>query len=596
MKSRWFSVLVAIAAAPLLAWGSEPNVITKEAVSRIMSVTVYRTNALVTREVDVPEGIGMFELEVKHLPPTLQEASLYSEAVNGTRILATRSRTRVVAEDTREEVRKLQAKLKELQQLDERLQSEITTLEQNVQTIGKLESFTAATLQQVTDKGLLNSEATIKLAEFIMNTRKQKATELVTIQQQKASNHDQIEFTQRQLREVATRGGKAEIDAVIVVDKSIQPASKVKLNYLVTNATWNPQYKLRANKVNEPVQLEYLAAIAQNSGEDWNHVQLILSTAQPMLNAAPPSLKMLEVAVSPMAPSRGGQVQAGGLMNFKQIEQQSQQLRGKAQQEYNANRALDAAKTINDAAALEQWCDIAMLNDQDQDRLNLGSDELASFKEGPTVTYNLPSKLSIPSRRDEQVLQMTRLDLAPDFYYKAVPVLTPHVYRQANLVNKSDYVLLPGEATMYFGNDFVGRSVLPLVAIGEQFTAGFGVDPQLQVQRRLIDKAKTMQGGNQVQRFDYRILVSSYKAQAVKLQVWDRLPYSENQTVAVTLVQQTPELSKDPLYLREERTKNLLRWDMVVEPNSSGEKAMAINYQFKVELDRQMQLSAFTVK
>lgn len=315
-----------------------------------------------------------------------------------------------------------------------------------------------------------------------------------------------------------------------------------------------------------------------------------------MLNAAPPSLKMLEVAVSPMAPTRGGQVQAGGPMNFKQLEQQSQQLRGKAQQEYNANRALDAAKTINDAAALEQWCDIAMLNDQDQDRLNLGSDELASFKEGPTVTYNLPSKLSIPSRRDEQVLQITRLDLAPDFYYKAVPVLTPHVYRQANLVNKSDYVLLPGEATMYFGNDFVGRSVLPLVAIGEQFTAGFGVDPQLQVQRRLIDKAKTMQGGNQVQRFDYRILVSSYKAQAVKLQVWDRLPFSENQTVAVTLVQQAPELSKDPLYLREERTKNLLRWDMVVEPNSSGEKAMAINYQFKVELDRQMQLSAFTVK
>ena len=51
-----------------------------------------------------------------------------------------------------------------------------------------------------------------------------------------------------------------------------------------------------------------------------------------------------------------------------------------------------------------------------------------------------------------------------DFFYKAVPVLTPHVYRQANLTNSSEYVLLPGQATMYLGTDFVGRMDLPLVA------------------------------------------------------------------------------------------------------------------------------------
>ena len=60
-------------------------------------------------------------------------------------------------------------------------------------------------------------------------------------------------------------------------------------------------------------------------------------------------------------------------------------------------------------------------------------------------------------------------------------MLTTHVYRLADLANKSEYVLLPGEATMYVGTDFVGRMNLPLVAIGEQYTVGFGVDPQLQV-------------------------------------------------------------------------------------------------------------------
>jgi hypothetical protein len=39
---------------------------------------------------------------------------------------------------------------------------------------------------------------------------------------------------------------------------------------------------------------------------------------------------------------------------------------------------------------------------------------------------------------------------------------------------------------------------LPLVAAGEPFIAGFGVDPQLQVSRRLVHKARSVQGGNQV--------------------------------------------------------------------------------------------------
>ena len=88
-------------------------------------------------------------------------------------------------------------------------------------------------------------------------------------------------------------------------------------------------------------------------------------------------------------------------------------------------------------------------------------------------------KLSVPSRNDEQVVEVAKLSLAPKYYYKAVPVLNARVYRLADLVNKSELVLLPGEATMYQGSDFVGRMTMPLVAIGEEFTAGFGVDPQL---------------------------------------------------------------------------------------------------------------------
>src|SRR5262249_19757567 len=197
---------------------------------------------------------------------------------------------------------------------------------------------------------------------------------------------------------------------------------------------------------------------------------------------------------------------------------------------------------------------------------------------------------------DGQVLAVAKLTREPEYFYKAVPVLTPHVYRLANLTNKSKYVLLPGEATMYQGNDFVGRMALPLVAIGEEFTAGLGVDPQLQVQREMLDKNREMQGGNQVLTFKYRILVNSFKDEKVNLQVWDRLPFAEREVAGIEMVKSTPEVSKDGLYQRESRPNNLLRWDLEVAPNTNGERATPIAYEFRLQLDRNMVIGNFVVR
>ena len=73
-------------------------------------------------------------------------------------------------------------------------------------------------------------------------------------------------------------------------------------------------------------------------------------------------------------------------------------------------------------------------------------------------------------------------------------------------------MLLPGEATVYVGSDFVGRMRLPLVAAGEPFIAGFGVDPQLQVSRRLVRKSRSVQGGNQIFDYEFRIGLRNYRA------------------------------------------------------------------------------------
>jgi len=554
----------------------------RTAPSRVTAVTVYQNGALVTREVQVPEGTGAFELVVTPLPPQTVNSSLYSEGGDGIRVLTTRYRTRPIKEDTREEVRKLDAQLKELEADAQKLQSETDVIKQNMMLLGKLGDFTGANLQHQTEKGTLNSEAVMALTKYVMTNRATEAQALVGLQQKLADNQEQTQFVKRQRDALTSGSSRTEQDAVIIVNKARPEAGRVRLNYLVDAASWRPQYRFRAGRENQPIQVEYLAAVMQHTGESWSDARLILSTAEPMLNAAPPDLKMLDVALVPQG-QRDMVPQSAGVYHEK-----AQMLRGQARKEFTGNNYAGGGKLINEAAAAEQAKDLLATREEDLKKNAPGAQPTGS--EGPSVTYHLPTRLTIPSRSDEQIIEVARIDMMPDYFYKAVPVLTSHVYRLANLTNKSDYVLLPGEATMYTGTDFVGRANLPLVAIGEQFTAGFGVDPQLQVQRQMTDKTRTTQGDNQVLKFEYRILVSSYKAEPVRLQVWDRLPHADTEAISVNLVKAKPELSTDGLYLREGRPANLLRWDLTVDPTANGEKAVAVQYEFKLEMGRQMSI------
>lgn len=621
-------VLVALAQmrasgqAPMTT-SSEPSRVSIKSVpvsSRIVAVTVYSDTAMVTREVDVPATKGLMELEVGALPAQVVGASLYSESGEAVRVLATRFRTRQSEADVRKEVREIDEQQKKLKAVGSRLQAELKALEGNVAFLAKLEGFATASVMGATEKGKLDSEQVMTLGKFVMDGRATKALEITGLQEKIQSNTEQLEFLRRRLNEAGANTVRTERDAVMVVEKLKDGPAKVRLNYLVGQAGWRPQYRLRVGtKGGEPAQLEYLASVNQQTGEDWGAVQLTLSNAQPMLNASPPDLKALALSIVARPPTggppripgqQGGQAfnfampgsgfnalpNPDGLTNSVEINGAARQLRSQAIKEMNSRSAKDNSNEIfNYAGALEQ-ADELVLTHEFKRRPGEPIAVAPRAVEGPSLTYPLKGPFSLISRSDEQVLEIARLDLPGEMFFKAVPVLTPHVYRQVRFVNKTRMVLLPGEASMYFGGDFVGRHNLPLVAMGEQFTVGLGAEPQLQVSRKLVDKTKTMQGGNQVLKYEYRILVHSFRADKVKLQVWDRLPMTEGEAVGVTLGKVVPELSQDPLYLMEDRARNLLRWDLEVNPEANGEKAMTISYDFRIELDKQMTIGTFSTR
>ena len=276
----------------------------KIAKSKIDRVTVYPNSALVTREVEVPDGEGLIELTVTPMPDRIVPSTMYSEAGDGLRVLTTRFTTRQVLEDTSEERRKLEAEMEKFQVSATKIESDIVSLQKNMDL---LTSWRAVTQNKEAHRRRGHRHDQVRHGAAHRKGQGDRGRAGAEAAQRASSS---ISSSERWASSAAARG-KMERDAIVVVDREAGKGGKIRLNYLVSSVTWRPEYKVRAGKVSEDVQVDYLANLKQHSGEDWNQVKMTLSTAQPMLNASPPELCMLQpILVTRGSP--GGPPMPGG--------------------------------------------------------------------------------------------------------------------------------------------------------------------------------------------------------------------------------------------------------------------------------------------
>jgi hypothetical protein len=101
-----------------------------------------------------------------------------------------------------------------------------------------------------------------------------------------------------------------------------------------------------------------------------------------------------------------------------------------------------------------------------------------------------------------------------------------------------------------------------------------------------------VQGGNRELDFQYRLIVENYKEEAVPVRIYDRLPHCDRpEDIRITLDEMKDPLDDDVLYLRRERPKGILRWEIDVPAGAIREKARIIEYGFSLEFDRNFQLT-----
>ncbi|MFO0872721.1 MAG: mucoidy inhibitor MuiA family protein [Phycisphaerales bacterium] len=604
----------------------------------IDAITVYRGQAMVSRVIDIPGEAGLREIVVPGLPEFLIPASLYAESGDGVEVRSVSYRIRPLSEDAREGVRKIDAQIRATQDARDAVVARQAFLQWQRQYLEKLENFLAGTVQVENNRGVLNAETVAKMSELITTQRLKQTEEGQKLAIELREIDAKLALLQRELENVTVRTSRTAREAIILVNQA-RAGSKVRLNYLVDRATWSPSYNLRAPQAapaaagaaarplaDSTVAIEYQASIQQMSGEDWNNVAITLSTATPALVATGPRLQPLAIALAAPTPETAKQAaevnrrtyaDSKKELAFKQRDaesirnalggtapQQSMDINGGSNAPAIDGQIVSAAafasagpaadKSLNDLAAQSQLLDVLTRENFDRREPRKPAPPESGSDEGVSVTYTIPSRATLPSRADQQLIQIAKI-VAPAVFGKvATPVLTSYVYNEALITNGSDRVLLAGPSASYLGGEFVGRGAVPTVAAGETFTAGFGIDSSLRATRELVERTESIQGGNRVVDFTYKLALENFGKSPAAVRLIDRVPNPKGKDIKLTLVSTgKPEqpLSTDPTYEQTQRKNGVLRWDVLVPPGATGTNAYTLEYKFRLEYDKQMAIT-----
>lgn len=598
-QAAWTTVLAVtttLLIAPALADSPSDASPTK---GTIESVTVYRGQALITRRLDVSGPVGLREIIIGELPEQIVPGSIYSEAAGGVEVRSVRYRFRPLAEHVHEEVRKIEQMIRNTQDELAAITRRRQVAAERKALLDKLEQFVAPAATLELTHGVLNADTIAKLTTFLIDHRNKLADDDLSFGLDERRLTEQADLLNRERAALASGSDRTAREAIVFANITNAQGGAIRLRYLVNSATWMPSYNVRSDGKREGVTLEYYASIQQTSGEDWGDVAMTLSTATPTLVSRAPALTALRVSLTPMGQQEAQAGGGKGGQSRDELAKQQRQLENTRNMYNNQTLQMDVAagrgahpdvqmkdldQQLNEIACNMQLLDIVQPGRVTKSRGEQPTEDLA-------VTYQLAARVSLPSRADQQLVQIAALPLKGEFALIATPVLTEYVYEEARVVNSSQLVLLGGPASAYVNGQFVGHSDIPTVKAGESLTVGLGINSSLRATRELVDRTENVQGGNRVVEFTYAIALENFADAPATVRVLDRVPSGRDSEVKVTMSTMSTELSNEKSYEQTDRRKGILRWDVEVPGQSITTSAKSLQYKFKVEYDKGMTLA-----
>lgn len=530
----------------------------------ITAVTVYPDRARVTRRGKISAEPAQYRLEIPELPLALSPESVRVSG-RGTaraRLGGVDVRRAFYTETPSTTAAELERRIKGIGDQETALTDEESMLKASLDFLNGL-----AQQGESYGKGLAYGKFSVKesteLLEFLneRTTATQDRRRAIAVAKRELTREK--EKLQRELKQIHSARPRERYAAIIELEAFTAGDLDVELTYVVGKASWTPLYDMRLTEGNEGdeseepgVEISYLAQVTQRSGEDWSGVNLTLSTARPALSATLPELSPWYVQVYYPPPTVLAAAAPSAGLALRKAARFAKQEEAVALEEDDVLFAVPAMPPVEVTVA----------------QAEVG-------QEGAAVTFTVAQPTDVPSDGSPHKTAVATLSLTPELDYLTTPKLVPAAYRRATITNDTEFILLPGPANIFYGDEFVGTTQLKHVAPNEEFKVFLGADDRIKVERKLVTRQvdKRLLGDRRRLRYAYQIEVKNLCQRAEKVFVQDQLPVSGHEEIKVREEEIVPRPDK-------KTDLGILEWELTMEPGQETK----LTFEFTVEHPRNL--------
>ena len=514
----------------------------KEISSEISDVVVYLKGAQVTRTANVSVGSGKSILLFKGLTPRLNANSLQVAAGNGITILSVNHSIDYL------ESQKSDALAQKLVNRRDELQDSIA-LNKNSRQIYIKEREMLVSNQSIGGQQTgVNVEQLIKATDFFRQRLTEIEEKLFENNRTTLEMQRRLDKINRQLNELNARDDQPTSTIKVTISTNRNVNAPVELTYTVRDARWQPFYDIRVENTDAPVTLVYKAKVFQSTDENWDNVNLTLSTGNPTISNYKPELQPWFLYPAP--------ARMPEMMETMSIVEDDVEL-------------FEKKKTTQEEARPVRI----------RGSSSLGKQNVNTVQQQTTTAFEIQIPYTIPSDNQGYDVAVSDHQVKAGFQYATVPKRSPHVYLIAHIANWNELNLLTGQANIYFDQTYQGKTVLNPYSSEDTLNLSVGRDPGIIVERELQKdfSSKSFFGNNAKETKAWKITVRNNKNTKASVIVEDQYPVSTNSDIKVELEESSG--------AKVSPQSGMLNWKLNLAPGETKELRFIYSVRYPKEMD-----------
>ena len=499
----------------------------------IKTVTVSEDEANICREGTVTWEKGPVNIFIRNVSPCLIDQSLWAEVQckdieTHLEIGSVRAVRNIIKEETLQE--------KKILENLETLSKELFSLKHKKERLDlyryTVEKAFAPTIEEILEKILLDGsmpESYTPQIDMILEEIYRYYLENFAITEEQKLCYRKLKKYENEMAFnpslLHKQGG-----ILISMEANKEGVGLLRCGYKLPCTQWRPQHEAHMTDEEKILFITH-GVVWQNTGEDWNDVELILSTARPSLG-----------------------------LNIVNPGTDELHLRKKTPYERKKIEVMVRDYTVSKTS------------------ISMSSEPPVPSDGGETQFYRVPEKVKIPSGRKPHIIEVNKIEFTGKKEIIAVPELDNKLYLRSLVKNTGTVPVLAGPISLHREKAFVGKGDLNFTPSGADFYLWWGSEDLVRLERyaEIKDEQATLLQKRKVH-YNVNLYIINLTGQTVSFKIQERIPVSELEQIYIS-VAELPEGAEKP-------DKNgFIFIDVTMAPDE--EKKLSLSYI--VELDKEV--------